>query len=116
MSRVRIEVTEPLIESNWVALKRLPGTLDDALLVDQLVALAGERVSEDLEEGSVEDVLQRLWPRSYGLPNTTPPAFRQRQPASFLVISPAVEGRIDLETARLVGVWIDGREVAKTVE
>ncbi len=63
-----------------------------------------------IEDLSPEDALQSLWPtRPRGVVGRLP--IEVGQPASFLLVSPAVEGRIDLETARLKAVWIDGHEV-----
>ena len=39
------------------------------------------------------------------------PALRRGQPASFLLVSPADESRVNLDEARLESVWIDGVEV-----
>ena len=110
-SAVRIEVAEPPVESQWVKLPGPPPPAESELLLAQLATLGGDGPMQDLEDRPVEEILQRFWPRSRGARSTMPPALRRRQPASFLLIGPAAEGALDPRTARLVGVWLDGREI-----
>jgi hypothetical protein len=51
----------------------------------------------------------------FGIPRSAPrqPTLRRGRPASFLLLSPAPDGRIDLESARLGSVFIDGVEVRR---
>ena len=108
---VHFEVSELPVDTDWVTLDGAPDSPGSDSLLEQLVALGGDGVRRDLDQTTAEETLQRFWPSRLGVPNTMPPALRQRQPASFLLISPASEGRLDLETARLRAVWIDGRDV-----
>jgi len=59
--------------------------------------------------GGLEERLQDLWPQ---VGETAPrlPMLRPQQPASFLLVTPAPEGKIDFGRARLTSVWLDGFE------
>jgi hypothetical protein len=54
--------------------------------------------------------LQVLWPEGVSDRNELP-VIRRGQPASFLLLSPAPEGQIDLNNATLDAVWLDGVEI-----
>jgi|GEM_PF-546437 len=54
--------------------------------------------------------LEKLWMLSNGERLESPPLIRNH-PASFLLVSPAANGRIDLDSSRLVSVWLDGQQV-----
>jgi len=57
--------------------------------------------------------LQALWVQRPGTePN--PPRLRQGLAASFLLLSPAPEGRVDFTKARLTAVWLDGHKIEGT--
>ena len=57
--------------------------------------------------------LQALWVRRPGTePN--PPRLRQGLPASFLLLSPAPQGRLDFTKAHLTAVWLDGHKIEGT--
>ena len=55
--------------------------------------------------------LEKMWVEAPGDCRETPPLIRHR-PASFLMVSPAPEGKIDFATSRLVSVWLDGQRIA----
>jgi hypothetical protein len=105
----RLEVTADDGPRPRVVLEELPQSPRSGLLRDVLAALLVGRAAS--EEGSLEEALSRLWPDS-ARRSGSGPAIRRQQPASFLLVAPASEGKIDFETARLKGVWIDGREIA----
>lgn len=72
-------------------------------------------ISEVLKELGVVDsddgrVLDRLWMDSPGSGSGSM-LLSKDQPASFLVVSPCSEGRVDLSASRLVSVWLDGHQV-----
>ena len=106
----RIEVTDEVTSPLWVMLEGPPARAGSELLRDQLVALGGKLMKGDLESELPEHALQRLWPRAEDRSGSGA-IIRPRQPASFLLVSPAAEGQIDFETARLTSVWVDGREI-----
>ena len=57
--------------------------------------------------------LQRLWINEPGTePN--PPRLRPGLAASFLLLSPAPEGRIDFTATHLTAVWLDGHKFEGT--
>jgi hypothetical protein len=35
------------------------------------------------------------------------------KPASFLMVSPTIDGQIDFAVSRLVSVWLDGQNIAQ---
>jgi len=54
--------------------------------------------------------LGQLWLAPAG--SDSPPArLRKDQPASFLIVSAASDGQIDIDTSNLVSVWLDGHRV-----
>jgi hypothetical protein len=107
---VRLEVTDESTPATWVVLKKPPAGSGSGLLKDQLLALAGRKMKRTLEAGPPEVALKHLWPRADEVAEAGA-VIRPQQPASFLLVSPAPEGRIDLEMARLTAIWIDGREI-----
>jgi hypothetical protein len=54
--------------------------------------------------------LQVLWPEGISDRNELP-VIRRGQPASFLLLSPAPEGQIDLNNSTVEAVWLDGVEI-----
>ena len=54
--------------------------------------------------------LEKLWMPAAGDQPESPPLIKDR-PASFLLVSPAPEGRVDFSKSRLTSVWLDGQEV-----
>jgi hypothetical protein len=63
-----------------------------------------------IEGWTTVEQLQGLWVKEPGAaPN--PPRLRPGQAASFLVVSPAPEGRIDVTETGLTSVWLDGHPI-----
>ncbi len=54
--------------------------------------------------------LGQLWMAPPG-EDFTPARLRKDQPASFLIVSAATDGQIDLDTSCVVSVWLDGQQV-----
>ena len=83
-----------------------PPEARSTLLVDVLDALGAKK-------GGRLAQLQGLWINEPGAePN--PPRLRQGLEASFLLVSPAPEGRIDFTATGLTAVWLDGHEIEGT--
>ena len=57
--------------------------------------------------------LEKMWMPAAGDQPESPPLIKDR-PASFLLVSPAPEGRIDFANSRLTSVWLDGQKVRMT--
>ena len=55
--------------------------------------------------------LGKMWMRAPG-DNLDSPPLMKKQPASFLIITPASNGEFDFNQTRLVSVWLDGQQVA----
>jgi hypothetical protein len=106
----RLEVVLGSTSLPWLTVDGPPSRPESDSLVDALAALAGKRMRKRLASRSAEDALQSLWPAA-AEGAAWRPAIVVGQAASFLLVSPTVEGRIDLETARLTAVWIDGHEI-----
>jgi hypothetical protein len=104
-----IEVLAAPAPSPWLHLDGPPAIPRSGSLADILVALAGEKRRAEIERGSAEQLLDRVW--ANGLLRDPAPAMGRGSPASFLLVSPAPDGRLDPLQARLVSVWIDGVEV-----
>lgn len=98
----RIKVVNESAELPGVVLASLPPAPKSTSLQDAMTALG-------VEPANTMGSLQLLWLKSaVGTPK--PPRLRKRQPASFLVLSPAPEGRIDFKHTRLESVWLDGHQ------
>ena len=104
--RARLEVVPAPAEMPWLILTGRPLRPASESLSDIIRALDGRW---DGREGMKPDTLDLL----VAAPQSSPvqPALRRGRPASFLLLSPAREGRIDPETARLSSVFIDGLEL-----
>jgi hypothetical protein len=103
---VRVDVTSEPLTRKHVVLNRLPSEPESDLLRDRLAALLGEkRVAAETE---TLELLGLLWPT---VSTNQGPVIRRYRPASFLLLAPALDGEIDLDTAMLEGVWLDGREI-----
>jgi hypothetical protein len=100
---VRAEVGAPLFE-----LRSAPGAPASDTLGDVLRALAGAG-HQELVAGGVDAAFARLWGEPEPLAGR--PLLRPGAGAHFLIVDTA-DGGLDLDTARLRSVWIDGREVA----
>ena len=104
--RARLEVVPAPTEIPWLELGGPPLRPASDTLSDVVEALAGGR---DGVEVSSSELLKLLSAAPQSPP--IPPALGRGRPASFLVLSPAAEGRIDPEIANLTSVFIDGHEV-----
>jgi len=104
--RARLEVVPAQAVMPWLELTGPPQSPVSDSLSDVVQALVGDRRQVDSVSSETLDLLSRN-------PHPSPrqPALRRGRPASFLLLSPATEGRIDPETARLTSVFIDGLEV-----
>jgi hypothetical protein len=102
----RLEVVSSSAKLPSLIVTRPPRTPDSDALYDVLRALAGDAEGA----GSMKPVpLEKL----AGMPGSqeTRPTLRRGRPASFLLLTPAAGGTIDLENVRLSSVFIDGVEV-----
>ena len=104
-SRVVVKVTDAKTPSRWVVIDRAPALSADDSLESILAALLGG--TSGWRERPVEEALSLLWPDAS---KGERPAIRRHRPGSFLLLSPADAGQLDLETARLDSVWLDGRQ------
>jgi len=97
----RIVIVEEAAQLPDVVLSGLPTALRSSSLHDVMTALG---------VGSVNSIetLQRLWSKK---PGGKPelPRLRKGQAASFLILSPAIEGHIDFKQTNLKSVWVDGQ-------
>jgi hypothetical protein len=101
-----LEVVPAPAEMPWLELGGPPLRPVSASLSDVVQALAGGR---DLKEQVGSDTLELLSAAPQSPP--IPPTLGRGRPASFVVLSPVAEGRIDPEIAHLSSVFIDGLEV-----
>jgi hypothetical protein len=67
-------------------------------------------LSDILHALGASESLAKLWPEDMSA-RVGVPALRRGQPASFLLFSPAPDGRIDNQTTALMSVWRDGIEI-----
>jgi len=104
--RARLEVVPAQAVMPWLELTGPPRSPVSDSLSDVVQALVGGRKQLDSASSETLELLSRV-PDS----STRQPTLRRGRPASFLLVSPAMEGRIDPETARLTSVFIDGLEV-----
>jgi hypothetical protein len=102
----RLDVVPESADLPWLILTGRPLRPDSDSLSDVVQALVGDRKRMDPESSEALELL-------FGSPRSAPrqPTLRRGRPASFLLLSPAPDGRIDLESARLGSVFIDGVEV-----
>ncbi len=101
-----LEVVPAPAEMPWLELGGPPLRPVSDSLSAVVQALAGGR---DLMEPVGPDTLKLLSAAPQSPP--IPPTLGRGRPASFLVLSPVAEGRIDPEIARLSSVFVDGLEV-----
>jgi hypothetical protein len=104
--RARLEVLSAPAVMPWLKLDGPPREPASDSLSDAVRALTGGARRE--EELSFE-ALDLLFATSLSPP--TRPTLRRGRPASFLLVSPAMGGQIDPETALITGVFIDGVDV-----
>ena len=104
--RASLEVVAAPAQMPWLRLSGPPRIPDSDSLSDVVNALVGGR--EGMTPLS-SVILERL----SAIPGSKlrPPSLRPGRAASFLLLSPVTEGRIDPETARLSSVFINGSEV-----
>jgi hypothetical protein len=102
----RLEVVSSPAKLPWLKLSDSPHTPDSNLLRDVLRALNADEKNPDL--GSLE-MLRNL----FEIPGSSAarPILRRGRPASFLLLSPAIAGEVELENVRLSAVFIDGVEL-----
>jgi hypothetical protein len=55
--------------------------------------------------------MQKMWMPAPGESLESPPLIKDK-PASFLVVSPTIEGQIDFAVSRLEAVWLEGQKIA----
>jgi hypothetical protein len=103
----RIEVVAAQSPLPRLVLSKPPPEASSASLASVLGALGAEGWSS-------LDQLQGLWVQEPGTePN--PPRLRPGMGASFLLVSPAPEGRIDFTDSDLTAVWLEGRKIGGTL-
>jgi hypothetical protein len=104
--RALLRVATESAEMPWLELTGPPLSPASSSLSDVVRALVGD--AGEMESLSPETLERLSWrPRS----ERERPTLRRRQPASFVVLSPATEGEIDLQSAHVAAVFIDGLEV-----
>ena len=106
--RTRVEVVAAPAGEPWLRLDGPPAVPASAALADVIAALLGEKRRQETAGLAAAELLDRLW--STGGPAPAWPPLGRGRPASFLLVSPAPEGRIDPAAAALVSVWLDGIE------
>jgi hypothetical protein len=104
--RARLQVVQAPAERPWLHLSGPPLQPASDSLADVVKALLGPRQAAE----------RSLPPSLAALTNApssrfTGPTPRVGGPASFVLLTPAEEGRIDLATARVTAVFIDGVEL-----
>jgi hypothetical protein len=104
--RARLEVVPQPAQMPWLMLTGPPRAPDSDSLADVVQALVGGRQRVDSVSSETLELLA-------GIPHSSPhrPTLRRGRAASFLLLSPAKEGNVDAEIARLSSVFIDGLEV-----
>jgi hypothetical protein len=102
--RAGLEVVTKPAEMPWLVLNGPPGRAKTNALSDVITALGGDAAVKS----SSDTVGLLSW-----IPPSTPlrPSLRRDRPASFVQLSPATQGRIDIDQARVVSVFIDGLEL-----
>jgi hypothetical protein len=104
--RARLEVVPQPAQMPWLILTDPPLPPASDSLIDVVQALVGGREQVDSVNSETLELLA-------GVPHSSPHSatLRRGRPASFLLLSPTTEGKIDAEAARLSSVFIDGLEV-----
>jgi hypothetical protein len=104
--RTRLVVVPTPAEMPWLTLNGPPQVPNSDSLSDVIQALVGD--SDGTDAVSAETLEMLSWFPSWA---SRQPALRRGRPASFVLLSPAEEGRIDPGSVRLESVFIDGVEV-----
>jgi len=104
--RARLEVVPAPAEMPWLELGGPPLRPASDSLSDVVQALAGGRDGVEVSSSKLLKLLSAA-PQSPPIP----PTLGRGRPASFLLLSPATDGRIDPEIADLTSVFIDGLDV-----
>jgi hypothetical protein len=99
----RIEIRTPSETLPQLVLEGPPAAASSSSLADSLEALGADR-------WRTPEQLQGLWRRETG-EEPTLPHLRPGQEASFVIVSPAPDGRIDFNDAALEAVWLDGQQI-----
>ena len=104
--RARLHVVAKPAEMPWLKLTGPPLPPASDFLSDVVKALTGD--SGEAQPLSPETLERLSW-----IPGSERgrPTLRRRRPASFVALSPSVEGEIDPESAHLAAVFVDGLEV-----
>jgi hypothetical protein len=102
----RLVAVPTISEMPWLTLSGPPEPPESDRLFDVVRALTGE--SAGLEALSSETVRLLSWVPSSA---SRQPTLRRGRPASFVLLSPATDGRIDPDSVRLDSVFIDGLQV-----
>ena len=100
--RAELRVVTSGSDMPWLRLTGPPATPRSQSLEDTVTALT------DQPPGGGAEILDRLCRLPGGPPQ---PALSRGRPASFVLLSPAVDGEVDPATARLVSVYINGFDV-----
>ncbi len=104
--RARLEVFQAPADLPWLTLTGPPEQPASLSLADIVQALVGGKKGK--QSLSTETIDRLLNPT---LPSTTDSVLRVGRPASFLLLHPTPEGRIDPQTTRMISVYINGMEV-----
>jgi len=104
--RPRVDVVSPRRTLPWLVLKKAPQGAPGQSLADDLKALVGERRWTAISDLPAPAIFDKLWG-----PAVDAPALRPDAPASLVRLGPAEEGELNLQTARILGIWIDGIKI-----
>ena len=77
---------------------------------DAPVGLGGILVRLGVENPERVEAIEQLWMKT-AEDEAGSPRLHKKLPASFLVVSPVSNGHVDIKTARLSSVWLDGQQV-----
>ncbi len=104
--RARLEVVQAPADLPWLTLTGPPEQPASQSLADIVHALGGEgKTKQSLTTETVDRFLHST------LPSAAESTLRVGRPASFLLLHPAPEGRIDPQTTGLTSVTINGMEI-----
>jgi len=89
------------------------GTTLPPAVLEGVPSAPSQKLGDVLQALGSGNSLQDLWPEGLSA-RVGLPALRRGQLASFLLVSPAPEGKIDLQETMLTSVWFDGNELQST--